>query len=181
MNKAPEEKYFDQIQAFNPITAGNMVCISDITRGVEVTQRVGNEVFLKHLEVRLSASLNSSVTKASIRYIIFVDTMGVNAPSPPDVLENGLLGTVYTDISPYNWDYRKRFRIKRDKVLALTRGGPNEYLQESFNIPLNIKGYNIGTGTTFKNAVYILIVGSEVNVLNLSTFQYGIRLHYTDE
>lgn len=181
MNKAPEEKYFDQIQAFNPITAGNMVCISDITRGVEVTQRVGNEVYLKHLEVRLSAYLNSSTTRASIRYIFFVDTMGVNQPSPPDLLDNGLLGTAYTDISPYNWDYRKRFRIKRDKVLSLTRGGPNEYLQESFTIPLNIKGYNIGAGTTFKNAVYIFIVGSETNVLNLSTFQYGIRLHYTDE
>lgn len=181
MVKTPEEKYFDQIQVINPITAGNLTCISDITRGVEVTQRVGNEVSLKYMDVRISASLNANITKAAIRYIIFVDTMGVNAPGPADILEIGLLGTVYTDISPYNWDYRKRFRIKRDEVLSLTKGGTNEYLAKHFRIPLNIKGYNIGAGTTFKNAVYIMMVGAETNVLNLSTFQYGIRLVYTDE
>ena len=37
-----EPKYFDQTIAVNPVTAGGIANISDITRGTDVTQRVGN-------------------------------------------------------------------------------------------------------------------------------------------
>lgn len=181
MQKKVELKYFDQTIAVNPVTAGGITNVSDITRGDEVTQRVGNQVFLKLIEFRLSASLNTNVTKASIRYIILVDKMGYNAPTPSDVLESGLLGTVYTDVSPYVWDYRKRFTILRDEVLSLTRGGPNEYLTRHLTLKLGFNSFHIGASTTFKNQIYILIVGAETNVLNLSTFQYNSRLVFTDE
>lgn len=181
MQRKIEPKYFDQTIANNPTTSGNIANISDITRGNDVTQRVGNEVFLKTIEFRISASLNTNVTKAAIRYIVMVDKMGYNAPVPSDVLETALLGTVYTDISPYVWDYRKRFTILKDEVLSLTKGGPNEYVTRHFTLRLGFNSYNIGAGTTFKNQIYILIVGAETNVLNLSTFQYNSRLIFTDE
>lgn len=176
-----EPKYFDQTIAVNPVTAGGIANISDITRGTDVTQRVGNQVFLKTIEFRCSASLNVNVTKAAIRYIIMIDKMGYNAPVASDVLETALLGTVYTDVSPYVWDYRKRFTILRDEVLSLTKGGPNEYVTRHFTLKLNTHSFHIGAATTFKNQVYILIVGAETNVLNLSTFQYNSRLVFTDE
>lgn len=181
MSKPVELKYFDQTIAINPVTTATLHNISDITRGDQVTQRIGNEVFLKNIEFRASALLSPNTTNGTIRYFVFVDTMGYNAPVASDLLESALLGTNYTDISPMNWDYRKRFIIKKDEVISLTKGGPNEYWFKSFTIPLNVKSFHIGAATTFKNQVYILIVGTETNVLNLSTFKYNSRLVFTDE
>jgi len=163
------------------VTSGNIYNITDVTRGVEVTQRIGNELFLKKIEFRISASLNSNVTKASIRYLILVDKMGYNAPSVTDILDAGLVGTSYSDIAPYHWDYKRRFVIRKDVVLSLTKGGTNEYLARRFTIPLNFRANYIGASTTFKNQVYLVIIGSETNVLNISSFQYHSRLYYSDE
>lgn len=175
-----ETKYFDQVTAVNPTQAGTLTNISDITRGDEVTQRVGNEVFLKMIEFRMSFLLNSNVTRASVRYMVVVDTMGYNAPTPSDVLEAGLLSTAYADIAPYTWDYRKRFIVKVDKVVGLVQGAKTQYCNTTFTVPLNMKSYNIGAGTTFKNQVYLMLLGTEGNVLNLSTIYYSSRLHFTD-
>lgn len=181
MSKPIERKYFDQTIAINPVVASNLHNISDITRGDQVTQRIGNEVFLKHIEFRIAAYLNPNVSNASIRYIVFLDTMGYNAPVASDLLEAALLGTSYVDISPHNWDYRRRFVIKKDEVISLVKGGSNEYVFKNLTLSLNVKSFHIGAASTFKNQVYILIVGTETNVLNLSTFKYSSRLVFTDE
>lgn len=181
MQKPIEKKYFDQVQGLNPTQSGTIINISDITRGAEVTQRIGNETFLKHIEFRFAIFLNTNVSRASVRYMILVDTQGYNAPAVTDVLEPALVGTAYTDVSYVHWDYRKRFIIKKDKVTTLVKGGPNEYAFEHFNVQLNMKSYNIGASTTFKNHVYLLVIGTESNVLNYSTFNYTSRLVFTDE
>jgi len=176
-----EIKAFDQTYALNPTHTASLQNLSDITRGVEVNQRVGNEVFLKHAEFRMNFTLNTEyVAYTSIRYIIFIDTMGVNAPVPADLLELGLLGTEYAVISPIYWEYRKRFVIKRDEVVNLN-SGHNQEQALTFNIPLNLRSYNIGSATTFKNQLYILVVGNESNSAHLSTLIYNCRLQFTDE
>lgn len=182
MIAAPAElKYFDQSLALGAVVAGNIYNISDITRGTEVTQRVGNEVLLKSVKVRMSFSINPNVDKAMIRYIYLLDTMGANAPVVTDVLEAGLVGSTYTDIAPYYWDYRKRFRILRDEVVAMNKYSSNAYSHREFELSLNVKSYNIGASTTFKNHLYLLLIGSETNVLNISNVQYHTRVIFTDE
>lgn len=176
-----EVKAFDQTFALNPTHNGSLQNLSDITRGVEVNQRIGNEVFLKHAEFKCNFTLNlENVAHTSIRYIVFVDTMGVNAPVPAEILENGLLGTEYAVISPIYWEYRKRFVVKRDHVITLN-SGYNQQVAETFTIPLNMRSYNIGAGTTFKNQLWILVVGNEANSAHLSTMIYNCRLFFTDE
>lgn len=181
VNKPAELKYFDQSLSFGAVVAGNIINISDVTRGTDVTQRIGNEIFLKEIQFRMSFSISPNVDKAAIRYIVLVDLQGYNAPVVTDVLEAGLVGTTYTDIAPYHWDYRKRFRILTDKVMNLVKYSEHGYIQKRFTLPLNIKSYNIGAGTTFKNQIYLLVIGSETNVLNISNFQYHSRLIFTDE
>ena len=176
-----EHKYFDQIQVLAAVSAGNLYCQSDITRGDEVTQRIGNQVMLKNMDFRCSASINSSVDKAMIRFILFVDRQGYNAPVVADVLEPANLGTAYTDLVPYHWDYRKRFSILHDEVIPLNKYSSNAYTYRRVKKNLNLQSYNIGASTTFANQVYILIIGSELNVLNLSTFQWSMRIEYTDD
>ena len=70
-------------------------------------RELGTKCFLKTIEFRCSASLNVNITKAAIRYIIMIDKMGYNAPVASDVIETALLGTVYTDVSLYVWDYHR--------------------------------------------------------------------------
>lgn len=181
VNKPVESKYFDQSLSLGAVVAGNIYNISDITRGDDVTQRIGNQVFLKEIQFRISASINPNVDKAAVRYIVFVDKQGFNAPVVTDVLEAGLVGTTYTDIAPYYWDYRKRFRILADHVLNLVKYSETAYIQKRFTLPLKFNSYHIGASTTFVNQVYLIIVGAETNVLNISNFQYHSRLVFSDE
>jgi len=178
---APEFKYFDQVVGVSPTQSGTITNISDITRGDQVTQRIGNEVMLKNIELRIACNINPNVELAYLRYIILVDKMGYNAPVVGDVLETSFVGTGYTHVIPYQWDYRKRFNVRHDEVIALVKNGPGAAFSKRLLIPLNFKSYNIGSATTFKNQVYILIIGQEANVLDLSTFTYYSRITFTDD
>ncbi len=177
----PESKYFDQITSASATTAGNIINISDVTRGAEVTQRVGNEIYLQHIDFACAFYLNANTDQAMIRVIVLVDTMGVNAPVVSDVLDSGLVGSGYTNIAPYNWDLRKRFIIKKDMSVNLCKNSETFSRIVRFRVPLNLRSYNIGASTTYKNQVYILFIGTESNTLNLSTFQYHSRLVFTDQ
>lgn len=176
-----EHKYFDQSLQIGAVVAGNIYCISDLTRGTDVTQRIGNQATLKSLDFRASFSINSLVDKAMIRYILFVDKQGYNAPTVIDVLQAGLVGTSYTDIAPYEWNYRKRFKILHDEVVALNKNGSNGYSFRSMRKDLNLTATYIGASSTFTNQVYLIAIGSETNILAISSFQYHSRIEFTDE
>lgn len=182
MIKQPVEyKYFDQSLQFGAVVAGNLYLISDITRGTDVTQRIGNEVMLQDIEFRASFSINTNVQKAMIRYILLVDKQGVNSPTVVDILEPGLVGTSYTDIAPYYWDYRRRFKILHDECVPMNRGGANGYTVRHLKLKLNLRSNHIGAATTFTNQIYLLVIGSELNILDISSFQYHSRIRFTDE
>lgn len=176
-----EHKYFDQSLAFGAVVGGNIYNISDITRGDQVTQRIGNQVMLKKIDFRASFSINVNVDKAMIRYLLLVDKQGYNAPGVTDVLQSGLVGTTYTDICPYEWDYRRRFKILHDEVVPLNKNGSNGYTFRQLNMKLNLESTYIGASTTFTNQVYLIVIGSETNILDISNFQYHSRIEFTDE
>jgi len=182
VNQPVERKYFDQSLSGGITCTGGMTNISDVTRGVEVTQRIGNQITLKELQMRLYFDLNPNVETTAIRYLIVLDKQGYNAPVISDVLESGLLGGSYTSICPLYWDYMRRFRVLRDEVVTLVKGGSNQCVQRNFTINLKgIKSYHIGASTTFANQIYLVQVGNETNVLDISTMMYHSRLIYTDE
>lgn len=176
-----EHKYFDQSLQSGAIVHGNIYNISDITQGAQVTQRLGQQVTLKSIDLRMSFSINANVNQAQIRCILFLDKQGYNAAAVTDVLQAGLVGTSYTDICPYEWNYRKRFRILHDEVVPLTKGGSNAYSFRHVKLGLNINSQHIGASTTFTNQLYLIFIGSETNVLNISSFQYYSRIEFTDE
>lgn len=176
-----EHKYFDQSLQIGAVVAGNIYNISDITRGDQVTQRIGNQVTLKSIDFRASFSINSLVDKAMIRFLIVHDKQGMNAPVVTDILQSGLVGTSYSDICPYEWDYRKRFRILKDEVVPLNKNGSNGYSFRHYKLKLGITSQHIGAATTFQNQIYLIVIGSETNVLAISSFQYHSRIEFTDE
>lgn len=176
-----EHKYFDQSLALGAVVNGNIYNISDITRGDQVTQRIGNQVTLKKIDFRASFSINTNVDKAMIRYLLLVDKQGYNAPSVTDVLQSGLVGTTYTDISPYEWDYRRRFKVLHDEVVAMNKNGSNGYTFRQLSVKLNLESTYIGASTTFTNQIYLIVIGSETNILDISNFQYHSRIEFTDD
>lgn len=97
-----ELKYFDQVQVIGATAVGNIYNQSDITRGSDVTQRVGNQVTIKSVDLRCSAKLSPNVDYAAIRFLLLVDKQGYNTPTVADVLEPAQLNTTYTDIIPYH-------------------------------------------------------------------------------
>lgn len=180
LSKHVEIKYFDQFSSASLTAAGTLANISDVTRGAEVTQRVGNQITFKGIEVRFSATINGAATSTAVRMLLFLDTMGVNAPNVGDVLDSTFLGSTYSQVAPYYWDYRKRFVMLKDETTYVNKES-NASCFYHVKHKLNVISQNIGSATTFKNQIYLLLVSNEPNVLALPTFWYTTRLTYTDE
>lgn len=180
--KPVEIKYFDQYQISTSVTAaGTITNISDITRGNDVTQRIGNQVTLKEIQFRVGMYINANATQTALRIVVIQDTFGTNAPSVSDVLETAFLGSYYSEIAPIYWDYRKRFRILKDDVTYLCKSANTSGVAKQFTVKLGFNSQHIGSSTTFKNQVYLLLVSNESNALNLPVINIHSRLLFTDE
>jgi len=182
VTKPVEIKYFDQYQISTSVTAaGTITNISDITRGDDVTQRIGNQVTLKEIQFRVGMYINANATQTALRIMVIQDTFGTNAPSVSDVLETAFLGSYYSEIAPTYWDYRKRFRILKDDVTYLCKASSASGVAKQFTVKLGFNSQHIGSSTTFKNQVYLLLVSNESNALNLPVINIHSRLLFTDE
>jgi len=182
MNSQVETKYFDQYSSASLPATGVIACISDIQRGDDVTNRIGNQVTLTGVDLRLYVKISTAagVQAQTVRALIVLDLMGVNAPGFTEVLEAAFIGSTYTQVAPYYWDYRKRFKVLHDHVHALNDASNQSEIAFK-HIPLKVKCQNIGVGTTFKNHLYLLLVSNEPNVLQLPTFWYTTRVYFKDE
>ena len=161
VRKPIETKYFDQYQLSTSVTAsGTITNVSDITRGDEVTQRIGNQVTLKSIHFRVGMYLNANATQTALRILVIQDTFGTNAPSVADVLETAFLSSVYSEVAPYYWDYRKRFRILKDDTTYLCKNSNTSGVYKEYDIKLGFNSQHIGSSTTFKNQVYLLLVSN---------------------
>jgi len=180
MTKQVELKYFDQFSAGSIPVAGTLTNISDITRGAEVTQRIANQVTLKHIHVALTANIHPSATNAYVRMMLVQDKMGSNAPVMGDILDSGFLASPFCAIAPTYWDYRKRFKILYDQKAVLTQAAFTATALTA-DVALNFDSQHIGAATTFKNQVYLIVLSTEQNVLTLPGHYWQSRLTFTDE
>jgi hypothetical protein len=124
--------------------------------------------------------IHPSQSSTNVRCLLVLDKQGYNTPTIADILEPAFLGAAYTTVAPYAWDYRLRFRILHDKVYTLTQAAFQNQFAE-FIVPVNVTSQNIGAASTFLNHVYILIISSETNVLQLPVYYYTTRVRYTDD
>lgn len=174
-----ETKYFDQYAAGSLAPAGALVCLSDITRGTDVIQRIGNNVKFKHLSFKFTTTIHPNGINAYMRVIIVVDKQGYNAPVISDIMEPIGLSSPFVAVLQHRWDYKHRFTTLYDKKVVLTQAAltANELEAE---IKLNLTSYNIGASTTFANQLYLLLLSTEQNVLALPGYYWYSRLQFTD-
>lgn len=178
-----ETKHFDQSSAASISPSGLLVNISDITRGDEVTQRIGNQVSLKNIHLRVTWTLGANAITQRVRTLIVVDKQGYNTPVVTDILDTSFVagGGGYSSIGYYYWDYRKRFNVIYDEVHCLTNSGANATVHIERKSNLNLTSQYIGASTTFTNQIYLLFIADDANILDFPACYYSTRITFTDE
>lgn len=178
-----EIKHFDQSSAAAISVSGLLVNVSDITRGDDVTQRIGNQVSIKNIHLKVTWTLGTNATAQRVRTMIVVDKQGFNTPVVTDIIDTSFVGGGggYSSIGYYYWDYRKRFKVIYDHVSCLTSSGSNQTIHLDRKASLNLKSQYIGASTTFTNQVYLLFIADDSNVLDFPACYYSTRITFTDE
>lgn len=130
---------------YNPV----IYLVSDIDQGLSDSQRVGDAVLMKDLDVRLNV-LHDNSSATGIRLIFFIDKQNT-ITSASDLLVT--TGSDEALVSHYVWDNRKQFTVLYDSVLEVD-GTYKSKLCRHFNIPINKRmQLDAGTATVNTNAL----------------------------
>lgn len=175
----PEVKHFDFNGSQNALVAGFLTQLSDISQGTGDTQRIGLTTYLRSIFINMNMWLHPSATNLTLRYIFFIDKQGYNTPAVTDLLEPALLSSALAPLSQYNKNYMARFRILQDKMVNMNTAKTDVITIRKY-LRLGVKAHYIGASTTFANQVYLCLVGSETNVLQLPTVNFATRITYAD-
>lgn len=180
---SPEVKVFNYVVAQAPNTAGIVVELSDITRGVADNQRVGASVKLLRLSGRFHCQMNDAGDhlNASFRMILFRGKQENGAPYfPNDILANPSGGLLMT--SPKNWDNRFHTKIIYDKIYNLSRQGTSSFhINWNFKLFGHLQFASADTdGTDTENGGLYLLLVSDRGGDNVPLVQGYLRLTYTD-
>lgn len=175
-----EKKQFDN---YNNVTITQLGLLYNLTlattQGSADGQRVGDSIFCKTMYLTYKIEYDpSKVVNQSLRVILFQDRMGYNSPTMTDVLEPIYINTAYAPLAQYNHAYMSRFKILHDRMYTLSPGGGQIlHLKKRYKIDKKIE--YIGT-STFKNQIWLLIIGDDTNVLSQPTVRWVSRMIYLD-
>lgn len=110
-----EFKVHDLNSSLNPSSTGGALLLTGIVQGDGPSNRDGNSVKTKSLEVKYYLKKHVDATQTSVRLLWVLDTVGTitDVPTATKVLES------VDTISMRNLDYKNRFVILKDKVYSL--------------------------------------------------------------
>lgn len=159
--------------------AGATQCINALGQGDSASNRTGNSVVGKNLQVKLTVQQTGATANQTVRVIIFLDKQP-NGALPAVGGAGGVLQTAGNYQAFLNDGARARYRILMDKTFSVQTSGPSIINYKKF-IPLrDIQtryGQNLGTVADIQtNALGILYIGDT----SLSTLTYNIRYRFVD-
>ncbi len=182
-----EEKYLDTSASVFPNQSGtsSVTCLSQITQGADISNRVGNSIRVQRLSLIGRTSVNSSVTTFSlVRILVFRDMEGQGtAPVMSDVLET--VGSSAAPRQPYDYLNRKRFSILADWVFPLTpftsgQGSAHEF---QYDVPLLkhvlYRGGLAAAASDGEGSIYLGCVSDETT--NTPNVAFTSRIVFTDD
>nr|WRQ64679.1 structural protein [Riboviria sp.] len=156
-----ENKLFtNTIGATNATAAGVITPLSqEIVQGDNLDARTGDKIVMKHLTLRLQTTLNVALTTATIRFILFADTMANGSvPVVGDVLSASTVTASYQCIALL----KNRFKILIDKTIPMVLGGSNQTVstvaQFKLDMPVYYQNTNNVAGANSKNCLFALII-----------------------
>lgn len=152
--------------------------LAGLTKGDGASNRDGNQVRIKSIQLKIAGEINASATSTRLRCILVIDKQanGV-APTLANILS---LNTAYID-SFRDLDFRKRFVILRDFTMLLDSN--NEQAQMDVYKKVDIKvvydASNNGDITDIStNSIFMFFVSDEA--VNLPTVTSSYRIRYID-
>lgn len=189
ISKKIEPKFFDTVQGFTQIDRGaTITSLTLVPQGNAQSKRVGDELYAKHIELRLSSYFNSNAVignpQHSLRIIVFrwnIDT-SIATPALGSILAP-LSASVNDFCAPYDWNAKRQgdFTILMDKMYNLAEGALCPAL--NLRIPVKRRITYDPAATTGEGHIYILQIGDDVTGAHTPSIsvQWYARLLYTDQ
>lgn len=177
-----EEKFKDVSSlAFNtlPFNTPRFINLNPIATGALETNRVGNSILCKNVNIRLSFTPNyTSYPTNLFRMVLFVDKQ--QAGTIPTATQ--LFQDVTTIDSAFNKNYTDRFAILKDKRWTIAQQGDQHLtvwkIFKYLNFHTRFIGSTANDADMGNNTIYLLLWSNQVT--NLPIFSIYSRLNFTD-
>lgn len=158
---------------------GKITLLDSPSQGTGSTNRIGNSIVIRSIEFSGSVTLQGTSQFDTLRQILVLDNMGVNAPAISEILDATVIGSSSAIVALRNNGYMPRFKFYFDKLHKVTTGGGQQVTWKRVLNNINLTCYFIGA-STFKNMLYLLEISNEANILNAPLAYTGVRIYYTD-
>lgn len=181
VSKTEELKYIDLVIGPTTITStASFSLMSAITQGVLVSNRIGNEIKLRKIELRYHIYGSSAGDFTNLVRVMIVMDRQANAAI---FGINDLLAFGGDTLSPYNEDNTKRFKMIQDRTHALENVAGVAQIYRHKVIRLKGKVFFTGAGNTIANiktnSIYVVLLSDSV-VATHPNFEGIFRLWYSD-
>jgi len=167
--------------------------ITDIAQGVTDTTRVGDELTLKHIQVRGTVFNGATNNTNDIRIIIFQYKNSDNTPIMDNLLQNSIIsGATRSAYSARAQDFMNEYVVLFDKVWhteigipgATNTGTSGQYSHYvNFTVPLKYAKkkiqYEAATNAAV-NGIYVMVIGSQASGASNPTCALQWAVSYTD-
>jgi len=164
----------------------NIIKFNEIGKGVDRTNRDGNVIFMKSLELYVTIAANSDPRGVNrCRLLVFLDKQANGADPNLKTLFAGYDGSTAFDpstmMTPLNKDYfGKRYKLLRDRLLVVGQeGGAADYSNErTFRMNIPLKGVRVQYANTNTGEITDIIKNSLIAVA-ISDEQVGNQPNLT--
>lgn len=171
-----EMKFADENYNNTPSNTGIMKVILNPAQGVTENQRIGDQIRLQKLELRININgANLHICRVILFY--WKPNVTVFAPTPGYILNGAYSGTTYFAQSPYSRDYSKEYSIIYDKTFSQDTT-KTKILTLKKKLKNHVVNFVNGSATDCEGALYMLTVVD--GVLTLNTNYVTTRLWFTD-
>lgn len=179
-----EKKFFD-VTGTTTIdgtssTSGSIISLSNIAQGDDYNNRSGNSILLQSLLFRGKATIASTFKPTTIRVMLLIDNdqRGTD-PTFTDIFETGV-GTNIT--RPLNHNVGKRFNVLWDRVTSMDEFNQRRFLhtfRKFYGQHIKYQGTAGADASAYEGNLY-LVLASDVATSDAPSFDYSVRLRYTD-
>jgi len=179
--KAGEQNFFDVYQTSAVVDyAGTLACLSAVPQGNGDSNRTGDMITPKWLELRGSVTGNTTSVFNSVRIIVF--RWRPSNATPPIV--TSILQQASTDTAPFSALQEDNYRggvfdVLHDRIYAVTTYEFQRAFDIRLNLPQTLPPSFIAAGTNGFNQIYILGISDAPT--NKPAWRWYSRLVYFDD
>jgi len=181
INRNIEHKFIDQVISKTVVdTTAQLGQFVNPTQLDQQSYRIGDQITYTRINWNWQFEVSSLTNFNQMRVIIFTWNQ-LGAPADTDVLQNNSTSTVMT--SPIRWDTVKAgyMKVMYDRVITVNEITPVKRLNlKFFGRRLPIKKIAFGTGSGYTPKQIWFFVVSDDAATPFPTYQYYLRVTYTD-